>query len=70
MRTPEKETELAKLENTLVTPLDVLDLDSIQNAIDLGIQKFGKINALVNNTGYGAYGPLETFPRRKYYSPI
>jgi NADP-dependent 3-hydroxy acid dehydrogenase YdfG len=40
MRNPEKETELNKLSNVLVTRLDVLDLDSIDNAIQQGIQKF------------------------------
>lgn len=65
MRNPENETELAALENVLVTKLDVLDIESIQNAVQEGISKFGKIDVLLNNAGYGAYGTLESFSREK-----
>jgi NAD(P)-dependent dehydrogenase (short-subunit alcohol dehydrogenase family) len=63
MRSPEKETALADLENVQLARLDVLDLDSIHRAVQDGIDRFGRIDALVNNAGYGAYGPLEVFPR-------
>jgi NAD(P)-dependent dehydrogenase (short-subunit alcohol dehydrogenase family) len=65
MRTPEKERELGTLDRVLVTRLDVLDEGSIRAAVAAGIARFGKIDALLNNAGYGAYGPLEVTPLEK-----
>lgn len=65
MRTPERETEFGQFDRMLVARLDVQDAGSIRSAVDAGIARFGSIDALVNNAGYGAFGPLEAIPAEK-----
>jgi NAD(P)-dependent dehydrogenase (short-subunit alcohol dehydrogenase family) len=60
MRNPEKETELINSPNILVTQLEVTEPETIQNAISKGIEKFGRIDALLNNAGYGTSGIFES----------
>ena len=55
--------EFEAFENIWVAKLDVLVFATIQKTVKEGIERFGKIDVLVNNAGYGAYGPLEVFDR-------
>ncbi len=59
MRSPEKASDLTKLENVECLRLDVTDISTIQTAINQTIGKFGKIDAIVNNAGYGLVGAFE-----------
>ena len=65
MRTPEKETELNKLDNLLIARLDVTDSVSVKAAVANGIERFGKIDVLVNNAGRGGRALLEQMSDEK-----
>lgn len=59
MRNPDKDVEFKFLKNVKVFRLDVLDENSIEIAIADSIKHFGRIDAVVNNAGYGAVGIFE-----------
>ncbi len=65
MRSTEDGAELSDLQDMLVTRLDVQEPESIAAAVDAGLTRFGRIDALINNAGYGAYGALELTPMEK-----
>src|SRR6266850_6594704 len=65
MRTPVREKDQAGLSDVLLARLDVSDRGSIDQAIAAGIARFGRIDALVNNAGFGQYGLFEAIPRKK-----
>lgn len=65
MRSPEKSSDFAQHAKIFVTRLDVQDQASIAEAISQGITRFGRIDVIVNNAGFGATGIFEGIARDK-----
>lgn len=61
MRDLEQAGDLAALPKVQVARLDVTEGSSITTAVEAAYARFGRIDVLLNNAGYGAYGPLEAF---------
>jgi NAD(P)-dependent dehydrogenase (short-subunit alcohol dehydrogenase family) len=55
----------SELPNVLVTRLDVQDRASIDAAVAAGLERFGQIDVLVNNAGFGLFGVFEETPRER-----
>ncbi|QHX36695.1 SDR family oxidoreductase [Spiroplasma sp. BIUS-1] len=53
------EEKFAQNPNVLCVDMDILDPKSIKEAIEKGVQKFGSIDILLNNAGYGQMWTFE-----------
>ncbi|WP_300686167.1 SDR family oxidoreductase [Chryseobacterium sp.] len=60
MRNIRDAEDLTPIKNILILPLDVTEMESIENAFTIGTEKFGKIDVLLNNAGYAQYGIFES----------
>ena len=59
MRSPENAEELKNIVDIECFKLDVTDIGSIKTAIAATLEKFGRIDAIVNNAGFAVVGPFE-----------
>lgn len=59
MREPEKAEDLQRVADIETFRLDVTDTDSVKKAISDVLEKFGRIDAVVNNAGYALIGAFE-----------
>lgn len=57
--TARKPEQIAQANNVLALSVDVTSPETIASAVQAAIDKFGRIDVLVNNAGYGLVGAIE-----------
>ncbi|MFZ0596851.1 MAG: SDR family oxidoreductase [Flavobacterium sp.] len=69
MRNPEKETELNKLKNVIILPLDVTDAEQIISTVE-EVTSLYSVDVVMNNAGYGLIGVLESLNDEQIHRQI
>lgn len=59
MRNPQGASNELKKSNIHIVKMDVTNTESIHNAVNEAIQRFGQIDVLINNAGYYSIGVIE-----------
>ncbi len=46
-------------DQVLAASADVANINQLQSAVDAGVERFGRIDFVANNAGYGVFGAVE-----------